>query len=205
MNENSEAPRALTEEELAAIKVRCAAAMWREVDAEFIAHAREDVPRLLATVEQLRSRLRTIDVELDYAGAPMGPMDGSGVYTADGRVIAMGLEMARLREELAVARAATLGKEPVERTPKTVLRAMLKAYERAALEASVAAWRNADDDGAVEREEVLIARVGSLRQATAKAIAAEHDPLSMLSRQTRADYEARLSGAIPLNAPPTEQ
>ncbi len=39
-------------------------------------------------------------------------------------------------------------REPDERTPETVLRAMLKAYEEAAIEAERAYWRAGDEDEA---------------------------------------------------------
>lgn len=62
-------------------------------DAALIVLARTLLPKLAAEVTALRASLRTIDVELDHAGAPVGPEDGSGVYTADGRVIALGIAL----------------------------------------------------------------------------------------------------------------
>lgn len=79
----------VTDEELAEI-----ARLGEDGDGGFLV-------RLAAEVIALRSKLRTIDVELDHAGAPTGPEDGSGVYTADGRIIALGLDVAALRAEAA--------------------------------------------------------------------------------------------------------
>lgn len=71
--------------------------------------------KLAAEVATHRARLRTIDVELDHAGAPTGPEDGSGVYTNDGRIIALGLDVAALRAErddLAKRMALCVADEP---------------------------------------------------------------------------------------------
>lgn len=75
-----------------------AVCMLSAEDPAFIACARTFLPALASKVRELRASLRTIDVELDHAGAPTGPEDGSGVYTADGRVIALGAGFVEGRE-----------------------------------------------------------------------------------------------------------
>lgn len=84
--------------------------VWRLTDEHAATKRLEDLgphllPKLAAEVTALRASLRTIDVELDHAGAPFGPEDGSGVYTADGRVIALGLALSALRAERETLRA----------------------------------------------------------------------------------------------------
>ncbi len=92
-----------------------------------------------------------------------------------------------------------------ERTPEVVLRAMLAAYERAALEAAILRFGNKEARAlvaALNADE----RVMHMRDACAAHIAGdEAGGLRRLQRWgLRADYEARLSGARPLNAPPME-
>lgn len=100
-------------------------------------------------------------------------------------------------------------KQPAERTPEVVLRAMLKAYEAAALEIDVAYFRT--DDGtpaeavlgrASERADSALS---NLRDATAASIVGNEPDIILRMWGLWPDYEARLSGARPIDAPPLEE
>lgn len=89
-----------------------------------------------------------------------------------------------------------------ERTPEMVLGAMLVSYGDAALVSRVRLWR---DDATDRRLDTTEHAIITIRNSLAAAHAGpEHlvNSLRTLSRRVRADYEARLSGATPLDAPP---
>lgn len=104
-----------------------------------------------------------------------------------------------------LASGADLSAEmPAERTPETVLRAMLASYEKAALEAEIA-YYVAIPDSEEEREqdqrrEVLADDVHTLRKAIAIVLSEAHR--LALPTRLRRDFEARLRGDRPLDAPP---
>lgn len=91
------------------------------------------------------------------------------------------------------------------RTPEVVLRAMLRAYEAAAFEALVKHYQAEDGQGEAELEasEVINGLVNELRSEAAHASAGypAHD---LTTPRLIADYEARLAGTRPLDAPPLE-
>ena len=112
---------------------------------------------------------------------------------------------------LSEAIAQTANPAPVERTPETVLRAMLKAYEAAALDATVGFFRalkvgegTSDFSASVidwqSRREIVF---DTLAATLAGAEEDRERVLNILSL-VRADYEARLAGTRPLDAPPPE-
>lgn len=112
---------------------------------------------------------------------------------------------------LSEAIAQTANPAPVERTPETVLRAMLKAYEAAALDATVGFFRalkvgegTSDFSASVidwqSRREIVF---DTLAATLAGAEEDRERVLNILSL-VRADYEARLAGTRPLDAPPME-
>lgn len=82
-------------------------AAWDEIDRLKSHHG--VTKGLVAERDSLRATLRTIDVELDHTGAPTGPADGSGVYTADARVIALGLTCDSLKKRVEALQAFALG------------------------------------------------------------------------------------------------
>lgn len=101
-----------------------------------------------------------------------------------------------------------------ERTPEVVLRAMVNAYDAAAFNAMVAAFKaeseqceSDEEDGVYSadwrRFDALDEKLTELREETAYLVAGR-DGLDIVNPVTRADYEARLSGERPLNAPPLE-
>ena len=107
----------------------------------------------------------------------------------------------------AVQLAAVLaGKAPEapERTPETVLRAMLLAYERAALEAEEAYYRAGrnDEDRSLEASDAADAAVGIVRSALAKLAVYGDAGFDDDGPRIAADYAARLAGTTPLDAPP---
>jgi hypothetical protein len=95
---------------------------------------------------------------------------------------------------------------PVERTPEVVLRAMLRAYEPVALEAEEASLRSSKDDDEAHRLAWLagcaIDDVTNLRSSLARLRVKWWEP--RLPTRLAADYEARLRGDRPLDAPPGE-
>lgn len=119
----------------------------------------------------------------------------------------------RCRSKAAVLRTVAVYIErgdhvaPVERTPEVVLRAMLRAYEAGAIEAETAYMRTCPDvDAAVAalpEAERLGFWCGRLRRETASVIAWGGSP--NLVSEIAADYEARLCGERPLDAPPIEE
>lgn len=122
------------------------------------------------------------------------------------------LPWGHIRAWEAVARAV-LGAQPEpERTPKTVLRAMLAAYEAAALEAVVAFYQAPKDvpeeRKARERMNLIDRLCSAVRRETGAAVAGwtdiDFDCDRLVARELLADYEARLRGDVPLNAPPME-
>lgn len=93
--------------------------------------------------------------------------------------------------------------KPVERTPETVLRAMLKAYEAARF-AHLLAWERGEafDRGRSGRVAVC---ADAIEKALLNVLAHDGMPAWHEEHPCRADYEARLSGARPLDAPPMEE
>ena len=102
-------------------------------------------------------------------------------------------------------------KAALPRTPETVLRAMLRAYEAAAMDATVGFFRalkvgegTSDFSASVidwqSRREIVF---DTLAATLAGAEEDRERVLSILSL-VRADYEARLAGTRPLDAPPPE-
>jgi len=101
-----------------------------------------------------------------------------------------------------------------ERTPEVVLRAMLKAYEAAALAAHVGHFRS-ESNTPTERElydraRLLNRQCEVIRRELAGVLAGFEDPVDFevsgertaRSDDLMADYEARLRGERPLDAPP---
>jgi len=95
---------------------------------------------------------------------------------------------------------------PVERTPETVLRAMLKAYEAAALEAAVVFHRAQKDKSSDTMTlSTFTVRAHQIVREMLAASIVNSDIQAMADRAQWGDYEARLSGAGPLDAPPLEE
>lgn len=94
-------------------------------------------------------------------------------------------------------------REAAPRTPETVLRAMLRAYEAAAFDAMAAYYRAEDGESEWARSDQLDDFVDELRVETAHLVAGYKGP-DLTYPTVIADYEARLAGTRPLNAPPLE-
>lgn len=97
--------------------------------------------------------------------------------------------------------------EPVERTPEVVLRAMLRAYTDAGL-AAEAGYFAADDSTAEEadaasRMTMIDGGIDIVRERLARLLS-RPDDLNDMGMVITADYEARLRGDRPLDAPPME-
>lgn len=91
-----------------------------------------------------------------------------------------------------------------ERTPEVVLRAMLAAWEHTAQGRAIT-WAPTyvlNDWGSSKVAEAA-ACVSQIRLALAFAVVGR-DPLDVLSAALGTDYEKRLDGSRPLNAPPLE-
>lgn len=88
--------------------------------------------------------------------------------------------------------------EFAERTPEIVLRGMLQAYEAAALERTEAELRGEESRGGL-----VFGALDDVRFALAHCRVKGRVPRHLGPRIT-ADYEARLSGVRPLDAPPPE-
>ena len=103
----------------------------------------------------------------------------------------------------AVIRIAFDGEEPVGRTPETVLRAMLRAYTDAAVAAEAEVLR-ASDPTLMQQARYYNAMdaEANMRSSLAQFLA-DGEIVPWLTERT--DYEARLSGARPLDAPPMEE
>jgi hypothetical protein len=100
-------------------------------------------------------------------------------------------------------------KPAVERTPETALRAMVRAYTDAAIEAEGAYFRS-DEQSADETradalrnrlDEALVAIRGELGYLCASG---EMDTSRDWPEWVGKDYEARLAGTTPLDAPPAK-
>lgn len=103
----------------------------------------------------------------------------------------------------ALAQSASV---PTERTPEVVLRAMLAAYEAAALEAEKAFYRaKAHDEIALTASEHADAAVGIVRSAIAMLCAYGTTNFDNGGFPIARDYKARLAGTRPLDAPPLEE
>lgn len=96
---------------------------------------------------------------------------------------------------------------PEERTPETVLRAMWLAYEHAAQQAEAAYFAARDliaETNAARRFTALDGRARVVRENLSRREGSPDDMNDMGPLLVR-DYEARLSGARDLNAPPLEE
>jgi hypothetical protein len=156
-------------------------------------HAEDTSPRIGSTTsEQVRQRLDDLSRLREKARLVLGSDWGIGRGTWGEAVL----------DQL---RAAAEG-EPAERTPETVLRAMLKSYEKAALEAAIAAWRGDDTAFVAHQRQAdrLTALALDIRAALAMLIAGRLGALAPWLGRGVADYEARLRGDRPLDAPPGE-
>ena len=111
------------------------------------------------------------------------------------------------RLDLTPTGAALLARvEAAERTPETVLRAMLASYEAAALLAGREWARTASEDawGPISVHDMAGA-ISLIRLALAWLLESRPDPIGrFFSRALATDYEARLAGTRPLDAPPME-
>lgn len=103
---------------------------------------------------------------------------------------------------------------PVKPSPRVVLEAMLRAYEAAALDAMRAAFEAENEGGESDEEDgvysaewqrfdALDEMLTELREETAYLATGRGD-FSIVNPTTLADYEARLRGERPLDAPPLE-
>jgi len=107
-----------------------------------------------------------------------------------------------LEHVLAERRSALATK--AERTPEVVLRAMLRAYEAAALEAEIAYFSTDDDDRWADVRRKDVTRwCEDVRGELAAMIADNHQRFDW-PQCVHLDYEARLRGERPLDAPPME-
>lgn len=111
-------------------------------------------------------------------------------------------------------------KEPAERTPEVVLRAMLKAYEAAAVERWRAFYR-ACEQQYVSGRNTDVRSVHEAQRAGCRAESDAHvircalarwlelpgdrDGFDMGEGLFQRDWERRLSGARPIDAPPLEE
>lgn len=95
---------------------------------------------------------------------------------------------------------------PSERTPEVVLRAMLAAYEEAAISQARAyyAWPGVDPD-LLRVSEKTDAAVTIIRNALAMFLVLGYTLLGNYDASLARDYEARLCGERPLDAPPIEE
>lgn len=91
---------------------------------------------------------------------------------------------------------------PVDRTPEVVLRAMLRAYEEALLVAHAAYMGGDRTFEAARKVDRLAADTAAVRGACAWVISGHADV--DLREHRLDDYEARLDGSTPLDAPPME-
>ena len=129
-----------------------------------------------------------------------------------GKLISPG-DITEKGEAIQAASRGDDGAPGAERTPETVLRAMLRAYEAAALNAEVAYLRTCPDVDAATRALVasdsIYDQYSRLRAETAALLAwgterPNPPPGAHPRGALRLDYEARLSGTRPLNAPPLD-
>ena len=135
---------------------------------------------------------------------------------------------ARLRDKASILRteaayiergdhvAMAASSEPPALTPEVVLRAMLRAYEAAALDAEIAVQSVQKDSpaqtAASNRARLLTTQCGAIRREAAGVIAGWPDEVDFYTPGSQpvnsgvlaGDYEARLAGTRPLDAPPLE-
>ena len=108
------------------------------------------------------------------------------------------------------AGAALLARvEAAERTPETVLRAMLVSYGAAAIELRTELWRSPAWPPLFARQlDVLDHAITTLHNAIGAHLAASpraDESLMSLGRLVRTDYAARLAGTTPIDAPPAQE
>lgn len=108
---------------------------------------------------------------------------------------------------LGLCRHRVSGEPPAERTPETVLRAMLKAYAGALPDAYLVFARAAPSStrqmAAKQRQDFLERAVALLGFWTGDTILTGGPPV-IFNNPLRVDYESRMSGTRPLDAPPLE-
>lgn len=100
--------------------------------------------------------------------------------------------------------AAALALKPVDRTPGTVLPSMLKAYQEAALDAETAFVLSGYAGGYVSTPLMRAMTRGceKISHQLATLRACPQHSVVFHDQALRADYEARLAGTTPLDAPP---
>ena len=113
-------------------------------------------------------------------------------------------------DDLTPAGAALLARvEAAERTPETVLRAMLVSYGAAAIELRTELWRSPAWPPLFARQlDVLDHAITTLHNAIGAHLAASpraDESLMSLGRLVRTDYAARLAGTTPIAAPPAKE
>ena len=111
---------------------------------------------------------------------------------------------------LTPAGAALLARaEAAERTPETVLRAMLASYSAAVIELRTELWRGPAWPPLFARQlDVLDHAITTLHNALGAHLAASpraSESLMSLGRMVRTDYAARLAGTTPIDAPPAKE
>ena len=108
-------------------------------------------------------------------------------------------------ETASPAGAALLARvEAAERTLETVLRAMVHAYQDAAVEAEAEVFRAGGTPLAIAERRMLEAQDAAANmRATAATYAADGFLLPWLALRT--DYAARLAGTTPIDAPPAKE
>lgn len=95
------------------------------------------------------------------------------------------------------------GDAALPRTPEVVLRAMLRAYEAAALDAARVYQRSpVDAEGEERAYRAAVERVDDVREGLAECL--EDDDVVFVCESVGLDYEARLAGTRPLDALPPE-
>lgn len=144
-------------------------------------------------------------------GTPHDAADAILSRTAEPDLLAIAMRLANLAGDtgdVRLAQAARLvaevAEKPVERTPEVVLRAMLAAYEKAALEAEKALCRDRRNEQLTDVARAMHLWVGICRMALADVQVSNQVYPETLGRMLRDDYEARLVGTRPLDAPPPE-
>ena len=143
-----------------------------------------------------RSRvLAALNARIEAVDAFAAKKRAQGITVAGDRAVgrAEGLREARDLLQLEGASSA-----PPALTPEVVLRAMLAAYERAALEAETA-YRRGDVDAFASHSEIADA-AKYIRSTTALYLI--FGSLDIREPEILADYKARLAGTRPLGAPP---
>ncbi len=97
----------------------------------------------------------------------------------------------------------------VPRTPETVLRGMIVSYGEAVTTLRAALWSGATwtraEDTRLDALDHALTTLHNSRGAFLAGPERGAESLPTLGRKTLADYEARLSGARPIDAPPADK